>query len=95
MQNWYHNFYPERPDIIAELQSIAAQLQGHLEEPRLRWKYAWMKPMFGWKAAKWAQVALPELKASYLRHCDKAMYRLEARGASLATPPAMNAPQRD
>ena len=95
MQNWYHNFYPERPDIIAELQSIAAQLQGHLEEPRLRWKYAWMKPMFGWKAAKWAQVALPQLKASYLRHCDKAMYRLETRGASLATPPAMNAPQRD
>jgi glycosyltransferase involved in cell wall biosynthesis len=95
MQNWYHNFYPERPDIIAELQSIAAQLQGHLEEPRLRWKYAWMKPMFGWKAAKWAQVALPQLKASYLRHCDKAMYRLETRGASLVTPPAMNAPQRD
>ena len=86
MQNWYHNFYPERPDIVAELQSMAAQLQGHLEEPRLRWKYAWMKPMFGWKAAKWAQMALPQLKASCLRHCDKAMYRLEARGASLATP---------
>ena len=73
LQNWYGNFYPERPDIVAELQSVAAQLQGHLEEPRLRWKYAWMKPVFGWKAAKWAQMALPQLKASCIRHCDKAM----------------------
>jgi glycosyltransferase involved in cell wall biosynthesis len=77
MQNWYHNFYPERPDLVAELQAVAAQLQGRLEEPRLRWKYAWMKPVFGWRAAKWAQTSLPQLKASYSRHCDKAMYRLE------------------
>ena len=57
LQNWYGAFYPERPDIVAELQALAAQLQGHLEAPRLRGKYAWMKPMFGWKAAKWAQCA--------------------------------------
>jgi glycosyltransferase involved in cell wall biosynthesis len=76
LQTWYDNCYPERPDIVAELQGLAAELQGHLEEPCLRWKYAWMKPVFGWKAAKWAQVALPQLKASCIRHCDKAMYRL-------------------
>jgi glycosyltransferase involved in cell wall biosynthesis len=35
MQNWYENFYPERPDLMAELQSIAADLGGRLEEPRL------------------------------------------------------------
>ena len=83
LQTWSENFYPERPDIVAELQALAAQLQGHLEAPRLRWKYAWMKPMFGWKAAKWAQGALPQLKASCFRHCDKAIYTLEAgRGAA-------------
>ncbi len=54
----------------------------------MRWKYAWMKPMFGWKAAKWAQMALPQLKASLIRHWDKAMYRLETRDpvTSHATP---------
>lgn len=78
LQTWYENFYPERQDIVAELQALAAQLGGHLEEPRLRWKYAWLKPVFGWKAAKWAQRALPLLKASCIRHCDKAIYRLEA-----------------
>lgn len=78
LQNWYHNFYPERPDLIAELQKMAGELDGHLEEPHLRWKYAWIKPIFGWKTAKSAQTVLPQFKASCLRHWDKAMYRLEA-----------------
>jgi len=77
LQNWYFNFYPERPDLVAELQKLAAQLQGHLEEPRLRWKFAWMKAVFGWKAAKWAQTSLPQMKASFLRDFDKALYLFE------------------
>jgi len=87
LQTWYQSFYPERPDIVAELQSLATQLQGHLEEPRLCWKYAWIKPVFGWKAAKWAQTALPQLKALWIRHCDKVIYRLEA-GRAAAKPGA-------
>ncbi|WP_353063308.1 glycosyltransferase [Tunturibacter psychrotolerans] len=82
MQNWYDNFYPERPDIVAEMQSLASQLQGRLDEPRLRWKYAWMKPVFGWKAAKWAQRTLPQIKTSWIRRCDRAIYRLEADRAA-------------
>jgi glycosyltransferase involved in cell wall biosynthesis len=78
LQNWYENFYPERPDIVTELQGLAAQLHGTLEEPQLRWKFAWMKPLFGWKVAKWAQLALPELKASVLRRWDEAMHRFES-----------------
>lgn len=74
LQTWYDNFYPERPDIVAELQGLATQLQGRLEVPRLRWKYAWIKTMLGWKAAKWAQMVLPQLKASLIRHWDKTMH---------------------
>jgi glycosyltransferase involved in cell wall biosynthesis len=77
MQTKFYNFYPERPDLVAELQELAAQLGGHLGAPRLRWKYAWMAPIFGWKAAKWAQRALPLMKASCLRHFDKAIFELE------------------
>jgi GT2 family glycosyltransferase len=95
LQNWYSVFYPERPDLVVELQDLAAQLQGHLEEPPLRRKYAWMQPVFGWKAAKWAQMAFPQFKASYFRYCDKAMYRFETRGASLTIPPAIDAVLRD
>lgn len=78
LQNWYHNFYPERPDLVEELQAMAMQLNGRLEEPHIRWKYAWMKPIFGWETAKSAQTALPQFKSSCIRHWDKAMYRLEA-----------------
>jgi glycosyltransferase involved in cell wall biosynthesis len=95
LQNWYYNFYPERPDVVADLQSLAAQLQGHLKEPSLRWKYAWMKSVFGWSTAKWAQSALPQLKASCFRHCDKAMFRLETRSSSLSVLPAVDFAQWD
>jgi glycosyltransferase involved in cell wall biosynthesis len=79
MQNWLDNFYPERPDIVAELQGIAAELNGELTPPRLRWKYAWIRPILGWKTAKWAQTTLPQCKASILRAWDQTMYQLERR----------------
>jgi glycosyltransferase involved in cell wall biosynthesis len=75
MQTWFGVFYPERPDILAELQDLAAQLDGRLEKPRLGWKYAWMEPIFGFEAAKRTQIVLPEFKASLLRTWDKAMCR--------------------
>jgi hypothetical protein len=77
MQNWLESFYPERPDIVVELQNLAAQLQGHLSPPRLRRKYAWIEPIFGIKAAKRAQIMLPHFKASLVKSWDKTMYKLE------------------
>ena len=78
MQIWYPIFYPERPDIVAELQSLAAQLQGDLEEPRLRWKYAWLRKIFGYQTAKRAQFYFPQFKGSLIRFLDKALFRLES-----------------
>ena len=78
LQTWYAVFYPERPDLVAEIQLLAADLQGSLQEPRLRWKYAWIKPLFGWRAAKWAQHALPHFRGSCVRQFDRAMYQMEA-----------------
>jgi len=83
MQNWLDAFYPERPDIISDLQGLAAQLGGRLEWPRLRWKYAWMEPIVGFAAAKRAQMALPLLKASLIRGWDKTMYGFESRGTTV------------
>lgn len=86
LQTWLEQFYPERPDIAAELQTLAAQVQGHLEVPRLRWKYAWMKPIFGFKVAKRAQMELPMVKAMLVRGWDRAMYWLETREAVVNSP---------
>ena len=78
LQTWYENFYPDQLDMMKELQSLAADLGGELKEPKLRWKYAWMKPIFGWNAAKRAQSILPEWKGDLLKRWDKAMFNLEA-----------------
>ncbi len=77
LQNWYEVFYPERPDLVAKVQALAAELNGCLKEPQLRWKYAWMRPLFGWKTAKVAQRTLPQLKGSCIRAWDKMMYSLQ------------------
>jgi glycosyltransferase involved in cell wall biosynthesis/GT2 family glycosyltransferase len=83
LQNKYIYFYLERPEIVTELQSLAAQLQGHLDEPRLRSKYSWMKPILGFKTAKRAQILLPQLKGSLVRRWDGTMYWLETRKANI------------
>jgi glycosyltransferase involved in cell wall biosynthesis len=95
LQNWYHNFYPERLDLVQELQRMASELHGRLEEPQLRWKYGWMKPIFGWKTAKSVQNGLPQLKGSWLRRWDKAMYRLETRQSPIPSPQALQIAPRD
>jgi glycosyltransferase involved in cell wall biosynthesis len=84
MQNWYGSFYPDAPELASELQALAAQLQGHLEVPKLRPKYAWMEPIFGRHSANWAQTAMPELNARLKRKWDKTMFRLQERKEPLA-----------
>jgi glycosyltransferase involved in cell wall biosynthesis len=80
LQSYLITFYPERPDIVAELEKLARTLGGRLEAPRLRWKYAWIKPLFGWDLAKRAQIQLPEVKASLMRSWDGVLYKLEKSG---------------
>jgi glycosyltransferase involved in cell wall biosynthesis len=86
MQNWSSIFYPDRPDLVIELQRMAAHLGGRLEAPLLSWKYAWMDPVFGRKIADWAQTSLPQLKAFCLRQWDKAMFKLEGGLAGVTDP---------
>jgi glycosyltransferase involved in cell wall biosynthesis len=82
MQCWYPCFYPERPDIMAELQCLGGELGGHLEIPNLSWKYTWIKSIFGWNAAKRVQSAFSEVRSSLLRQWDKAMFERETLEAS-------------
>jgi glycosyltransferase involved in cell wall biosynthesis len=79
MQNWFGNFYPDQSELAEELQAIAAELQGHLEIPKFRRKYAWMEPLFGRRSASWAQTVMPELNMRLKRKWDKTMFELQAR----------------
>jgi glycosyltransferase involved in cell wall biosynthesis len=82
LQNWLINFYPERHDIIEELEKLARNLGGQLGVPRLRWKYAWIKPIFGWGPAKRAQLVLPQFKESLKRSWERTMYSLKKLGVA-------------
>ena len=81
IRNWFLYFYPERPELVAKLRTIVDELDGHLGEPSLRWKFAWMRPVFGWRMAKWAQMALPLFKSNCIRQCDKALFQFEGLGS--------------
>jgi glycosyltransferase involved in cell wall biosynthesis len=79
LQNWLSYFYPERPDLVAQLGQVAAALGGALEIPPLPWQYSWIEGLFGRTVAKRTQIAYNELKSSLIRSWDKALYRWEMR----------------
>jgi glycosyltransferase involved in cell wall biosynthesis len=82
MQNWLVFFYPERADLIDEMQSVARYLGGNLQMPRLSWKYSWIGALFGQQMGRRAQIVLPNLKWSIVRSCDKLLLRLADRESS-------------
>ena len=82
LQTWLPNFYPNRPDLVQEAQQLAASVGGRLSLPKASWKYAWIEKLFGFEAAKHAQLYLQRAKSSALRAWDKVMYSLE-RNVSL------------
>jgi glycosyltransferase involved in cell wall biosynthesis len=80
LQEWMIYFYPERPDLVSELEQLAAEVGGKLEVPMLSWKYAWIQKLFGWSAAKQAQIRYNRYKTGALRLWDKALFNLQSGG---------------
>ena len=77
IQNWLICFYPERLDIVQKAERKAAELGGHLDTPRLSWKYIWIKTIFGWGLAKRAHVFLPRVRWLLIRFWDKVLFRVD------------------
>jgi glycosyltransferase involved in cell wall biosynthesis len=77
MKNWMNHFYPESTEIVRSAEELAQQLGGRLEIPRLSWKYDWIRALFGWRLARRAQMALPNVKWSVIRFWDRTMFRIE------------------
>jgi len=84
LQNWSVFFYPERLDLLEQMEAMAAELGGYLTASRLSWKYSWIEPIFGSVLANRSQIFLPRLKWAFLRFCDKILYQLSNRQSSAA-----------
>ena len=78
LQNWLIFFYATKPDIVQRAKNVAKSLGGELEVPRLGWKYAWIKAIFGWGLAKRAQVFFPAVRWAIARFLDKAAFLIES-----------------
>jgi len=77
LQTWLGHFYPDRPDIVEQVQQLAAELGGKLLIPPLRWKYTWIRPILGYALAKRAQLLFPKMRWSVESTWDKALFALE------------------
>lgn len=55
LNTWYIHYFPEWPEMVAELERLAASLGGRLNPPRMSWKYAWIQKTLGWTTAKRVQ----------------------------------------
>ena len=82
LQKFMFDFWPERPDIVAQMKDLALALGGELTVAQSSWKYAWLQAAFGWGMAKRAQMMLPRCKHSLIRLWDKAMFALQNRDRS-------------
>jgi glycosyltransferase involved in cell wall biosynthesis len=72
------HFFPERPEIVSEVQQVASRLGGRLSTPSLSWKYSWMRALFGWRAAKKGQQYLLQLRWASERFWDRAIFQMQA-----------------
>jgi len=82
LQNWLGSFYPERQDLVQLAEQRATELGGVLKVPRLSWKYAWIRALFGWTLAKRAQVFAPRVRWAMVRYWDKTLFRFADRAPS-------------
>jgi glycosyltransferase involved in cell wall biosynthesis len=73
-------FYPERPEIVRQLEKMAEELGARLSPPKLRRKYAWMRPLVGWSGAKRAQLVLPRVRDRIERCFHRVLPEMERRG---------------
>jgi len=80
LQSYVIDFYPQKPDILEQMNQAAEELGGQLEVPRLPWKYSWIRAAFGWDWAQRARQLLPTVKSSLARFWDKTVFRIEGRG---------------
>lgn len=77
VQAWLIHVYPQRPDLVSRAQQLAASVGGRLLAPRLSWKYAWMRALFGWRLTKRAQLRYNALKLRAQLLLDTALCRLD------------------
>jgi glycosyltransferase involved in cell wall biosynthesis len=80
LQTWLPDFYADGSEWVRNAQQLARELGGELKPAQLSWKYVWIQKLFGWNAARQAQLRYNRIKSETLRAWDRVMFRLETHG---------------
>jgi glycosyltransferase involved in cell wall biosynthesis len=80
LRTWLGNFYPQKAELILQVQQLAISLGSRLElPPRLSWKYAWIQKLFGWTAARGVRMYYNRIKSTAIRFWDEVLLYMEER----------------
>lgn len=79
LQTCFGYFYPERPDIVKQVEQAACDLGGRLMPLQLPWKYSFIRRLFGWDMAKQLQLFIPQVKWWLVKSWDQTLFRLRNR----------------
>ncbi len=71
LQNWLPCFYPEKKEIVAQFHTLAVELGGSLQQPRLKWKYRAYQRIFGAPAARRLSIVGPKLRVRCVATWDR------------------------
>jgi glycosyltransferase involved in cell wall biosynthesis len=74
------HFYPERPDLVRQVDEMATSLGGKLEVPKLGWKYTWIQKALGWTTAKRFRIWYRWRKSSMIKSWNAVLFYIERRG---------------
>jgi glycosyltransferase involved in cell wall biosynthesis len=76
LQAWLPYFYPERPDLVERIHSLASTIGGRLKPAHIGSKYRLVDKLVGRATAKKLQLHYRHHKTSVLRSWDKLMLQL-------------------
>lgn len=79
LQTRFPNFFPQRPELVRELEKLAESLGGQLQLPKLSWKYLWIQKLFGWALAKEVQLVMRTSREDLGRLLEGISLRLEGQ----------------
>jgi glycosyltransferase involved in cell wall biosynthesis len=79
LQNWLYFFYPDRADLVKQVEQMAASLGGRLQLPALSWKAVWISALFGERQSRRAHVVLARFKWSLIRFWDRILFEIGGR----------------
>jgi glycosyltransferase involved in cell wall biosynthesis len=76
LQHRLLDFYPDNQELVEKANKIAQELGVTLSPPKLNWKYAFIKKIFGWKMVRYVKRVRIIFKSLVFRNWEKIFYNL-------------------